>query len=125
VIEGNVIYTQWSEVGDVFTAGINLDDVYEWRIGVEHIFYNERPLRFGFLYRPSPVDEETSESAVTAGTGLRVAGLDVDIAAKVGWREYRASDAFSDDIFGAEARQSTDMVKETLIGGSVSLSKRF
>jgi hypothetical protein len=125
VIEGNVIYTQWSEVGDVFTAGINLDDVYEWRIGVEHIFYNERPLRFGFLYRPSPVDEETSESAVTAGTGLRVAGLDVDIAAKVGWREYRASDAFSDDIFGAEAWQSTDMVKETLIGGSVSLSKRF
>lgn len=125
VIEGNVVFVGWSEVEDAANPGVSLDDVYEWHIGVEHVFYNSRPLRFGFLLRPSPSDKETSESAVTAGTGLRFGGLDIDIAAKVGWREYRAADLFSDDIFGAEARQSTDLVKETVIGGSVSVSKRF
>jgi hypothetical protein len=125
VIEGNVVFTAWSDVEDASRPGVKLDDVYEWHIGVEHVFYNSRPLRFGFLFRPSPSEKETSESAVTAGTGLRVSGLDIDLAAKVGWREYRSADLFSDDIFGAKPRQSTDLVKETTMGGTVSVSKRF
>jgi hypothetical protein len=120
-----VVFTAWGGLKDASRPGLSLDDVYEWHIGVEHVFYNSRPLRFGFLFRPSPGDRETSESAVTAGTGLRLAGLDIDLAAKVAWREYRAADLFSDDIFGAKARQSTDLVRETTIGGIVSLSKRF
>jgi hypothetical protein len=117
VIEGNVVLAKWSEA--------DLEDVYEWHIGVEHVFYNHRALRFGFLYRPSPSEKETSESAVTAGTGLRIGGLDVDLAAKVGWRAYRSPDIFPDDIFGAKVRQSTDQVSETTFGGVISVTRRF
>jgi hypothetical protein len=125
VIEGNVVLTRWSEVSDPTGIGPEPDDTYEWHIGVEHVFYNGRPLRFGFLYRPSSRDKETGESAVTAGTGLAVADFDIDLAARVGWREYRWPDLFADDLYGATVREGGDLVRETTVGAVVSVSRRF
>jgi hypothetical protein len=125
VIEGNVVLTRWSEVSDPTGIGPDPDDTYEWHIGVEHVFYNGRPLRFGFLYRPSPRDKETGESAVTAGTGLAVADFDIDLAARIGWREYRSPDLFADDLYGAAVREGSDLVRETTVGAVVSVSRRF
>jgi len=126
VVEGNVALVKWSDVGDVVaTGGAGLEDTYEWHLGIEHVFYNQRPLRFGFLYRPSPEDKETSEAAVTAGTAFAVEGFDIDLAAKVGWRDYRQPDIFKDDIFGAKLRGSTDVVRDTNFGGLVTISRRF
>ena len=125
VIEGNVVLTRWSEVSDPTGIGPAPEDVYEWHLGVEHVFYNGRPLRFGFLYRPSPQDDETGEAAVTAGTGLALAGFDIDLAARVGWREYRWPDVFADDIYGAALRDGTDLVRETTVGAVVSVGRRF
>ena len=126
VVEGDVVLTKWSDVSDAAgIAGTYLDDTYEWHLGVEHIFYNGQALRFGLLYRPSPKEKETSEAAVTAGTGFTIAGIGVDLAAKVGWREYRQPDIFSDEIFGAKLRGSTDLVKESITGAIISVSRRF
>jgi len=125
VIEGNVILTRWSEVPDPTGIGPESRDIYEWHIGVEHVFYNARPVRFGFFYKPSPRDRETGESAVTAGTGFDVVGLSVDVAGKIGWREFRSPDLFRDDLYGAKLREGTDLVRETLLGATVSVSKRF
>ena len=125
VIEGNVILTRWSEVPDPTGIGQEPRDIYEWHIGVEHIFYNTRPVRFGFFYKPSPRDKETGESAVTGGTGFNVAGLDIDLAGRIGWREFRSPDLFRDDLYGAKVREGTDLVRETLLGATVSVSKRF
>jgi len=124
VIEGNLVVTRWSSLEDE-AGGAALDDTYEWHLGVEHVFYNQRPLRFGFLYRPSPADKETSEAAVTAGTGFNVVGFDIDLAAKVGWRDYREGDLFKDDIFGAKLRGSTDVVRDTNFGALVTVTRRF
>jgi hypothetical protein len=125
VVEGNLIYTRWSDATNPTGIGPKPDDTYEWHIGVEHVFYNQRPLRFGFLYRPSPKDKETAESAVTAGTGFRAAGFDIDLAAKVGWKQYRWADLFPDDLFGAKRRQGADRVTETVMGATVSVTRRF
>lgn len=125
VVEGNVIYTRWSDATNPTGIGPTPDDTYEWHIGVEHVFYNQRPLRFGFLYRPSPKDKETAESAVTAGTGFQVSGFDIDLAAKVGWKQYRWGDLFADDLFGAKRRQGADRVTETTMGATVSITRRF
>ncbi|HVP57740.1 MAG TPA: outer membrane protein transport protein [bacterium] len=126
VVEGDVTLVKWSDVRDVAAAGeTGMDDTYEWHLGVEHIFYNEHPLRFGFLYKPSPEDKETSEAAVTAGTGFSIAGFGIDLAAKVGWRDYREPDLFKDDIFGAKLRGSTDVVRDTNFGGLVTITRRF
>jgi hypothetical protein len=125
VIEGNLIYTRWSDATDPTGLGAAPNDTYEWHLGVEHVFYNQRPLRFGFLYRPSPTDKETAEPAVTAGTGFAVEGFDIDLAAKVGWRQYRWADLFSDELVGAKRRQGTDRVTETTMGATVSITRRF
>jgi hypothetical protein len=125
VIEGDVILTRWSQVPDPTGIGPEASDTYEWHIGVEHVFYNERPVRFGFFYRPSPRDKETGEAAVTAGTGFDLGGVGIDLAGRIGWREFRSPDLFSDDIYGAQLREGTDQVRETLLGATVSVSKRF
>jgi hypothetical protein len=124
VVEGNLVVTRWSGLEDE-AGGTGLDDTFEWHLGVEHVFYNQRPLRFGFLYRPSPADKETSEAAVTAGTGFNVVGFDIDLAARVGWRDYREGDLFKDDIFGAKLRGSTDVVRDTDFGALVTVTRRF
>ncbi len=125
VVEGNVRFTQWSEAENEALEELVLDDIYEWFIGIEHIFYNGRPLRFGFNYKPSPADKEAAQSSVTAGSGFDVYGLDLDFSLSVGWRKFREFSLFDDAIFCAQSREFSDMVEETFVGGQISLSKRF
>ncbi len=125
VVEGNVRYTQWSNAHNEALESMVLDNIYEWFVGVEHVFYNGSPLRFGFNYRPSPADKEAAQSSVTAGSGFDVYGLDLDFSLLVGWRKFREFSLFDDSIFCAQSREFSDMVEETFVGGQISLSKRF
>ena len=125
VVEADVRFTQWSEAENEALEELILDDIYEWFIGVEHIFYNGRPLRFGFNYKPSPADTEEALASVTAGSGFDVYGLDLDFSLSIGWRKFREFSLFDDTVFCAGAREFSDMVEETLVGGQISLGKRF
>jgi len=125
VVEADVRFTQWSKADNGALEDLVLDDIYEFFIGIEHTFYNGRPLRFGFNYKPSPVDKEVAQSAVTAGSGFDVYGLDLDFSLNVGWRKFREFSLFDDAIFCAQSREFSDMVEETFVGGQISLSKRF
>ncbi len=125
VIEGNVRYVKWGDAGNDALGGISFNDIYEWSVVVEHVFYSGQPLRFGFTFKPSPTDEETSEAAVTIGSGMKVAGYGIDFAVRMGWREYREFSLFDDTTFCASQRQFTDKVEDTLIGATISLSRRF
>ncbi len=59
----------WSELADSRNPGydnpMNLQDTFDVRIGLEHRFYNNMPLRFGFRRFDSYLDRET-------GTGERL-----------------------------------------------------
>jgi long-subunit fatty acid transport protein len=125
VIEGNVRYVKWADAGNGALSGIALRDIYEWSIGVEHVFYNGQPVRFGFTFRPSPLDVETSEAAVTIGSGMTMAGLDIDFAVRMGWREYREFSLFDDTTFCAKERGLSDKVEDTLIGATISVTRAF
>jgi hypothetical protein len=125
VIEGNLRYVKWADAENGALGGLPLQDIYEWSLGIEHVFYNNQPVRFGFTFKPSPVDDETSEAAITVGSGMKVAGLDVDFAVRMGWREYREFSLFDDATFCAREREFSDKVEETLIGATISVSRRF
>jgi hypothetical protein len=125
VVEADVRYTQWSKAENEALEELVLDDIYEFFIGIEHVFYNGRPLRFGFNYKPSPADKEAAQSSVSAGSSLDVYGLDLDFALSVGWRKFREFSLFDDSIFCAQSREFSDMVEETFVGGRISLGKRF
>jgi hypothetical protein len=125
VIEGNVRYVKWSEAANEALDGLTLKDVYEWSLGIEHVFYNNRPLRFGFTYRPSPTEDETSEAVMTVGSAITVSGFDIDFAVRTGWERYRKFSMFDDATFCARERDFSDRVSDMVVGGMVSISRRF
>lgn len=67
-------YIPWHEMADSRYPGYdnprNLDDTRDVRIGVEHLFYNGMPVRFGFRHVNSYLDREASCSLFTAGVGV-------------------------------------------------------
>jgi long-subunit fatty acid transport protein len=125
VIEGNVRYVKWGDAENQALEGISFDDIYEWSVGIEHVFYNGRPVRFGFTFRPSPTDDETSEAAVTIGSGLSVGDIGIDFGVRMGWQKYREFSLFDDTTFCAQERNFSDQVEDTVIGGMISVSRRF
>jgi len=67
-------YRPWSELRDGTLADTTpiLNDATDVKMGVEHVFHNGMPLRFGFRYIPSYADRDAAVTAFTAGTGARV-----------------------------------------------------
>jgi|GEM_PF-1351937 len=67
-------YIPWKEMADSQHDGYqnpqNLDAVTDVRIGLEHTFYNNVPLRFGFRHFNSYRDRDASSSVFSAGTGI-------------------------------------------------------
>ncbi|MBM4130234.1 hypothetical protein FJ250_04290 [bacterium] len=67
-------YRPWSELRDGTLDDTTpiLHDAADVRLGVEHIFYNGMPLRFGFRHLASYADRDAAITAFTAGTAARV-----------------------------------------------------
>lgn len=85
----DVEYAWWSNLEDNMVVGdLGLDDTMTYRIGVEHAFFDDTEARFGFSYAPSYVDDSSVTAAFSAGLGIEVAGVKVDIGGQVGLREY-------------------------------------
>ncbi len=88
----DIEYTQWSEFEDSLVDDLDLDDTIEYRVGVQHQFFNTTQARFGFLYQPSYTDEETTRAAFCIGLGLDIVGLRLDVGGQLGVREYDVED---------------------------------
>ena len=112
-------FARWSRLRaePVDTSLPKLKDVWEIRGGVEHIFFNQIPVRFGFLYQPSPFGHDMAISSFTFGTGFETKGMRIDLGGEMGNREYRQEDIFPD---GSESRM--DRVKESLLKFMVTVS---
>ncbi len=71
-------YKPWSELNDAEFPGDenpqNLNDVTDVRVGLEHMFYNGIPLRFGFRHFDSYSDRDASASVFSAGVGAPIGG---------------------------------------------------
>ncbi|NNE44421.1 MAG: hypothetical protein HKN12_09440 [Gemmatimonadetes bacterium] len=115
-------WTEWSQFAHDLWADLALENVWDVRFGIEHTFYNGYPVRFGFLYRPSPQNNEVATTSFTFGGGLDVGPLRADLGFEIGNRDYRFQDLFDDSMFGGTTRTSTDLVDESTLTayGSVS-----
>jgi hypothetical protein len=125
VIEADVRYVRWSDAENQALPGVGFDDVYEWSVGIEHVFYNGHPVRFGFTFKPSPADKQTSEAAVSVGSGMTLGQFGIDFAVRMGWTDYREFPMFDDTTFCARERDFSDKVDDSVIGGMISISRRF
>lgn len=97
----------WARVDDFLDGEADFDDTVIYRVGVEHSFFDESLARFGFLYEPSYIDERTTRAALSAGLGLDVLGVRLDLAGQVGVREY--------DIDEGRIRETTTLAMVTAV----------
>lgn len=85
----DAVRTFWEDLDDdiltdnpVFKS-TSVRNTWAFHAGVEHLFYNNLPARFGFSYRESYAADEVDEAGLAMGTGYRMdnwnLGLGVDI----------------------------------------------
>lgn len=116
-------WTEWSAYANTLVADPDLSDTWEARGGIEHVFYNGMPVRFGFRWSPSPTNEDVATTAFTFGAGFRVGALRADLAFEVASREYHYADLFDDAVFGGSTRVRKDLVEEN--GSSMFLTVNY
>jgi len=86
----DVEYVRWSQFEDSMTDDVEMEDTVEYRVGVEHQFYNRSHARFGFSYQPAYFDNRITRAAFSGGVGVDVLGVRLDLAGQMGVREYDA-----------------------------------
>jgi len=103
----DVEYTRWSDFEDgLLEDDPDLDDTIVYRVGVEHGYYDGTQARFGFAYEPSYVDNRVARAAFSAGLGLNILGVRVDVGGEIGLREY--------DADGGRIRETTTRAAATV-----------
>lgn len=87
----------WSDVDE------QLDDVLILSLGVEHSVVHRIPLRFGFRWENSPLDENIAKPTFTAGTGYQFLDrYNWDIAFSYASRTFEQPDLFPDGYYNDE-----------------------
>lgn len=94
------------------------DDVLTFRVGVEHVFPNDVPFRFGLALSPHVADASIRQASFTAGTGWRVGLLHFDLGFEVATAKYDRPDLFPDTLYSDfiadldEDRTDNDTVRD-------------
>lgn len=99
----------------------HIRNTWEFRAGVEHIFYNDLPARFGFIYRELYAQDDADEAGVAFGIGYKVESWDVGFGMDVMKRNSRQ--AAITPRSGDDPR--TDRVTDSLLRGVVDVRYRF
>jgi hypothetical protein len=117
----DVEFTQWSEFEDDLRGDPDFENTVVYRVGVEHGFYDDSYARFGFLYQPAYIDEGVTRTAFSAGLGLDILGVRVDMGGQIGVREYDIEDVRYDFVneeftaVDARVRETTSRATFTVV----------
>lgn len=93
----------------LYANPIEMKDVVQWKIGVEHNLFSGLDLRVGFCNDPNPLSSDLNRVWFTAGIGSQFGQLAIDCGAAVATSEYKYPDLF---IIPSEQRLSYDTVHE-------------
>ncbi|MBU0741762.1 hypothetical protein KKG45_01050 [bacterium] len=73
IFTADMVFSEWTQLTDSSLPDDEqprFEDTVDMRIGVEHIFYNGVPLRFGFRHMDSYSDHEAGATFFTTGIGV-------------------------------------------------------
>ncbi len=111
-------YTDWSKfTSQVYSpvdeqlaeVPFHFQETWEIRGGVEHIFQNKIPFRFGFIYSESPLGQEFETTRITTGGSYKWGNATFDFGIIFGGLTYRYEDLFK---AVSEESEFLDTVKE-------------
>jgi hypothetical protein len=109
-------------VGDT----VRVRDTWDLRMGLEHVFYNDLPVRFGFRYLENYADPESERAIFSAGIGYRVGGFELDVTGLY-HRQTSRQDFLFDPSFGSMflVPGSQERVEDTILELMLGASRRF
>ncbi len=135
----DLLYTPWTDLVDDTPAaqdptgadGVDLyppttlEDTWEARFGLEHIFYNNLPARIGFRYGESYALREANNVTFTFGVGYIVDNITIDIALEIYKRESRQTPVRPRDEQGPAVGLGRDKVDDSMITGTLGATYLF
>ncbi len=85
VFTADVVYSDWTKLVDTRWGDEKpfLQDVVDVRIGVEHTFYSQMSLRFGFRRYDSYADDEGGNSVFSVGGGFPVLAGELSLSLEI------------------------------------------
>ncbi len=106
-------YRFWSAFKVNGVTPNTFNDTYQVKLGVEHLFFDNVPLRAGFLYETLPQSASFTRSVLTVGSGFETRGVRINIAGGVSNFEYYQDDLFPEELYGLENRSDPDRIRVT------------
>ncbi|HEX7879288.1 MAG TPA: hypothetical protein VF720_07755 [Candidatus Eisenbacteria bacterium] len=106
----------------VDVAAGDVRNTWDFRAGVEHVFYNNLPARFGFIYRELYTASDADEAGVAFGVGYKFDAWDIGFGMDVLKRNSR-QDAITPRTNSEDPK--TDRVTDSLVQGIVDIRYRF
>ncbi len=103
------VYDFWSQFKDSQRI-TDFNDTYTLRFGVEHLFFDQIPLRAGFTFGTLKESRDFTRTVLTVGSGFELSGVQVDFAGGVSSFQYYQDDVFPEDLYGYTNRSDSDRV---------------
>lgn len=123
----DVARTFWEDLEDPILAATPvvtlpaLRNTYEFRFGLEHIFYNNLPARFGFFYREAYAADEVDDAGLSFGTGWQYSNFDLGFSADISKRNSRQKSITP----RATNDPKDDRVQDSLLRGVIDVRYHF
>jgi len=121
----DVVYTPWSDLEDHLDSKQKLEDTWEVRFGLEHVFYSGVSGRLGFRYGESYAMKEADRATFTFGFGYALNALSIDLAGEVGKRTSRQEPLRPRDEQSNAVGAGRDRVEDTMLRGVIGVSYAF
>jgi hypothetical protein len=113
-------------VTSVFGDTLQVQDTWDLRVGLEHVFYTNLPVRFGFRYLQNYADTESERAIYSAGVGYRSAGFNFDVTGLLHRQTSRQQFLFDPSyLSNFQAPGTTEKVEDTIVQLVVGVSRGF
>ncbi len=117
-------------MGDTVNAySPKFENVWDVRVGIEHMFFGYVPLRFGFAHLGSPMGDAYGQTMFDVGTGYEYGALKFDAAIEIANRDYKYRILFPQRYVAGSAtnreRTYLDKVEESMVSFQFTMSYRF
>ncbi len=106
----------------------NFENVWDVRVGIEHMFFGYMPLRFGFAHLGSPMGDEYGQTMFDIGMGYEYGAMKFDAAIEIANRDYKYRILFPQrySVSGTDRERTyLDKVEESMVSFQFTMSYRF
>lgn len=106
-------------------ADLGLRNTWDFRTGVEHIFYNGMPARFGFRFVENYSDRDSERVVFSLGTGYVFDGMMIDLTGVYTRQTSRQEFLFDEGASGIPNPSLTPKVEDSVIQFVLGISREF